>query len=612
MSPSGGSPLRKRLLRVAASVLLGATLGLSQTNEFAGKPAAAKSPSSRAAAGDRQTGPTEIPRKNFIDDHIFGKMERDSITPAPLASDTEFLRRVYLDLTGRLPEPDDVRRFLADSDPDKRDKVVDSLFPKLPTQGIGRRRTRVGPFLDKWTNFFDDLFRNNEQVRSGLVTFHNYLYRVLELNIPYDEFVRDLITAKAISTVSTGKANFVARHRIMFGDGYSHTNHEDTADELAIWTTRLFLGVDVECISCHDGAGHLEKINLWLARHQRADVWRQAAFFRKTFVAPIYGRMPEFMVNDSEDGYDLTTTSVVRLPRYEADVAPTFLLSGEQYDAGKGDTEREAYAKLLTSDPQFARAGANLFWSRFMGRGIVDPPLAFDLDRQDPANPPPAPWKIQPTHPELLNKLAEEFRDSGYDLRRLMKLITKSSAYQLSSYYPGEWKPEYDEYFARHEVRRLSAEEFWDAVSQSTGIFEEFTIKGADEKFSYLMQAAFNHDFRKNTALWNMLQDFGEGDREEPPSDDASMVQAATLMNHELLLERVKIQEGSRLHKLLRSEPSKSNDEIVEELFLATISRPPTAGEKSMSVSLLERLRDQGAEDLLWALLNRADFIFNM
>ena len=219
---------------------------------------------------------------------------------------------------------------------------------------------------------------------------------------------------------------------------------------------------------------------------------------------------------------------------------------------------------------------------------------------------------FQPTHPELLDRLAADFRDSGYDLRHLMKRITNSRAYQLSSYYPGDWRPEYEEYFARHKVRRLSAEEFWDAVSQSTGVFEEFTIKTDDDKFQYLMQSSFNHDFASNKALWNMLQDFGETDREDPPSNEASMVQAASLMNHELILERVKIQEGGRLHELLRSEPTRSNEEIVEELFLATISRPPTAQEMSMSRSLLETRRDQGAEDLLWALLNRADFIFCM
>src|SRR6266478_7493615 len=223
-----------------------------------------------------------LPRKNFIDDHIFNKLKQDQLTPARLSSDSEFLRRVTLDLTGRLPEPDEIRKFLADPDPDKREKLIDSIFPPLPTMGVGRRLT-ASPFLDRWAYFFSDLFRNNEQLREGTDIFHGYIYKILELNIPYDEFVRDMITASGVSTWTNGAANFVARHRVMDGDGYSVMNHEDTADELAIWTSKLFLGVNIECISCHDGAGHLEKINLWLAKRKRAEIWRQAAFFRKTY-----------------------------------------------------------------------------------------------------------------------------------------------------------------------------------------------------------------------------------------------------------------------------------------------------------------------------------------
>ena len=539
-----------------------------------------------------------ISRKNLIDEYIFSKMEKDRVPHAPLASDTEFLRRVTLDLSGRLPSPEKVRKFVADTDPDKRDKLVDSLFPALPTMGIGRRPTRVGPFLDRWTTFFSDMFRNNEQLREGINSFHDYIYKCLELNVPYDEFVRDMITASAVSTWTTGPANFVARHRVMGGDGYSEVNHEDTADELAIWTTRLFLGVDTECISCHDGARHLEKVNLWLTRHKRADVWRQAAFFGKVYIAPVYGRIPEFRVNEKEKGYDLTTKSIVRLPRYKTEIHPTFLLDGARYESPAGETEREAYARMLTSHPQFARAAVNLFWAELMGRGIVDPPFGFDLDRQDPANPPPAPWTIQPAHPELLDALAKDFREHGHDLRRLMKLIVKSNAYQLSAYFPGDWKVQYDGYFARRNVRRLSAEEFWDAVSDATGLYEEFKIKDLDRKFKYVMEAAFN-------------QDFGQTDREDPPTDRSSMVQAASLFNHEQILKKTRVQKGGRLEKLLKAEPPKTGAEIADELFLATVSRLPSAEERAKAEALLAHDRESGAEDLLWALLNRVDFIFN-
>jgi len=554
--------------------------------------------------------PARIPHKNFIDDHIFGRMRKDGVGHAPLSSDTEFLRRVTLDLTGRLPSPDAIRKFVADPDPHKRDKIIDSLFPHLPTLGVGRRPTRVGPFLDRWSTFFGDLFRNNEQLNSGINTFHDYIYKVFELNVPYDEFVRDMITASAVSTWTTGPANFVARHRIMGGDGYSEVNHEDTADELAIWTTRLFLGVDLECVSCHDGKGHLEKVNLWLTKRQRAELWRQAAFFRRTYVAPVYGRIPEFRVNDTEKGYDTATKSLVRLPRYKTDVHPTFLLDGTRFDAKQGESEREAYARILTAHPQFARATVNLFWAEFMGRGIVDPPLAFDLDRQDPKNPLPDPWTVQPSHPELLNALADDFRKNRYDLRHLMKTILKSSAYQLSSYFPGDFKPAYDHYFARHNVRRLAAEEVWDAIQDATGLYDDFKVKDLDRKFKYVMEASFNADFAgSHPMLWGMLQEFGQSDREDPPSERSSMVQAASLLNHEMVLKRVKLQKGGRLEKLLRAAPVNPLEKVAEELFLATISRLPNQKELQQSVTLLRQHGDQGAEDLLWALINRADFI---
>jgi len=549
--------------------------------------------------------------QNLIDEYIFGRMAKDRIPHAAVTSDTEFLRRVTLDLTGRLPRAEVIGRFTADTTPDKRDKLIDSLFPALPKRGMGRRAPRVGPFLDRWTTFFNDLFRNNEQLSSGINSFHDHIYKSLELNVPYDEFVRDLITASAISTWTNGAANFVARHRVMGGDGYSELNHEDTCDELAIWTTRLFLGVDTECISCHDGRGHLEKINLWLAGKKRTDVWRQAAFFGKTYVAPVYGRIPEFLVKDSEKGYDPRAKSLVRLPRYKAAVEPAFLLTGEGLGSRPGEGEREAYARMLTSDPQFARAAVNLVWSKLMGRGIVDPPFGFDLARQDPANPPPAPWTIQPSDPELLNALAADFRQHHFDLRHLMRLIVSSRAYQLSSVGSGEWKASHDHYFARHLPRRLSAEEFWDAVSDATGIYEKFKVKDLDRPFRYVMEASFNQDFASSHAsIWNLLQEWGQTDREDPPTDRSSVVQAASLMNHELLLNRVKYQPGSRLEKLLRGSARKSNADAADELFLVTISRLPKPLEKSQAMKLLEQQPEQGAEDLLWALLNRVDFVF--
>src|SRR5260370_18758921 len=149
--------------------------------------------------------------------HIFGKMKADAVPHAPAASDPEFLRRIYLDLTGRLPEPSVAATFLAGKDPDKRQKLIDSLFPPLPVPGM--RSVSEDPFLDRWTYFFCDLFRNGQLLQEGINTFYDYIYKTLTLNVPYDDFVRDMITASAVSTGTNGPANFLSRNRGSEGDG---------------------------------------------------------------------------------------------------------------------------------------------------------------------------------------------------------------------------------------------------------------------------------------------------------------------------------------------------------------------------------------------------------
>src|SRR5262245_23323464 len=144
---------------------------------------------------------------DLIDRHVFGKMQRDGAPHAPVASDSEFLRRIYLDLTGRLPEAAATARFLADKDPEKRQKLIDSLFPPLPVPGM--RAVSEDPFLDRWTYFFCDLFRNGQLLQEGINTFYDYIYKTLTLNLPYDDFVRDLLTASAVSTWTNGPANFL-------------------------------------------------------------------------------------------------------------------------------------------------------------------------------------------------------------------------------------------------------------------------------------------------------------------------------------------------------------------------------------------------------------------
>ena len=546
---------------------------------------------------------------NLIDKHILGKAAADGVPVAALSSDAEFLRRVHLDLTGQLPGVVDTRKFLADKDPDKRAKVIDSLFPPIPVSGM--RATSQAPFLDRWTFFFSDMFRIGGLLGAeGSSVFYDHIYRSLTLNVSWDEFVRDLITASAVSTWTDGAANFIARSHVFEGDGYQ-MNHEDTADEIAINTTKLFLGVNLECISCHDGSRHLEKVNLYLTGRTRAEMWRQASFFGKTFIDPSYGRVPQFQVKDTRKGYDLTTRSSLRpLRNRKADVSPAFLLTGER--PLPGENLRAAYARMLTSHPQFARAAVNLFWTELMGQGIVDGPFDFDLARQDPKNPPPAPWTVQPSHPELLDELAAAFRENNHDLRWLLKTIVSSRTYQLAVKAPKGWKATHDSYFSRRLARRMSAEQAWDAIAQAAGLTQTFKIGGTDKVASQIGQVRSPTDVeRADKPLYRALQAFGQCDRYAiEPTRKPSMIQSAILLNDPALRTRLQVVKGSRLEALLRGADLKTNSDIVDDLYLAALSRFPTEQEKRQSVELLKEYREQGAEDLLWVLVNRLDFLF--
>src|ERR1051325_2645086 len=192
----------------------------------------------------------EVKRKNYIDDYIFGKMERDHVPHARLSSDLEFLRRVYLDLTGRIPEPDAIRAFLKDSDPNKRDRLIDSLVE--PTR---YQFEENDPSVDRWTYWLNDLYGNNagDLGVGGRNIFYDYIRTCIRLNMPYDRMVREMLTATAMTNWFSGPANFLMRFHV--DDNSNQVVHEDSCDEMAIATGRILLGLNLECISCHNGKG---------------------------------------------------------------------------------------------------------------------------------------------------------------------------------------------------------------------------------------------------------------------------------------------------------------------------------------------------------------------
>jgi hypothetical protein len=604
---SKGFRMSKGLMYVPALLfLLWATSATSQTVK-SGDLRHPEEPINRSKALDQFTqsvqsrlppaSPISARRKNYIDDHIFAKMERNNVPHATLCTDTEFLRRVSLDLTGRLPEAGAIRKFINDGDPEKREKLIDSL---MATPVAGLRARLSTPYLERWTYWFGDLFRSNDgHLNKGTDLFYDYLYNALLENRPYDQMAREMLTATTQSNWTNGPVNMLARDYVNETDD-SIINNEDTYDQWAISSSKVFLGINVECISCHDGLHHLEKVNQWLSKKTRVAFWKQAAFFAQARLWRPFGDYSNFALTEDGKGYDLTRKSVTRMQRYKADVSPAFLLTGEKPEPG--ENPRVAYARMLTGNIQFAKATVNLIWAELMGVGIVDPPFAFDLDAQS-------------THPELLDALAKDFQAHHYDLRYLIKLVTKSSTYQLSSRFEGEWKPDYARYFARHFVRRLPATQIWDAICQSTGVFMEVPIIRSDRTVKYVQSMIDPDDLGRVKPLADLLASFGLNNRYSVGDDSGtkgSVIQASVLLNNPLVLERVKAQKGSRLYDLLQHEPPHTNSEIVEELFLATLSRLPSEQEKGIAVKLLQDYHVQGAEDLLWSLINRLEFGANI
>ena len=572
-------------------------------------------PDSRSAVSDLterlrpstdETASKPIPRKNLIDEFIFGKIEKDRVPHASLSSDEEFFRRLHIDLTGRLPQDDELRAFLASTDPDKRDTLVDRLATSKP-------------YETKWTYFFNDIYKPapGRIGNAAKNLFYRWVYDNIHLDRPYNQIVYEMLTANAISNWYIGPASYVARW-VVTAVSCDDEVHEDTSDELAIHATKDFLGVDISCASCHDGARHLEKINVWLSQRKRDEIWKMAAFFGRTNVlrrTEVSTAQDEYSIDDNGPGYDPSARTVIRVDRRGKPglLDPVYMFTGERPDASKHP--RPEFARMLTSDPQFARATVNLLWSEMFGVGIVEPIFSFDLARMDPNNLPSAPWTLQPTHPELLEALAQYFRDSNYSLRSVVKLIAKSNAYQLSSQFPGEWKTSYAPYFSRKFVRRLKAEEVYDSLVGATNLFTDVPIRGTDVKVRFASEAYSPDEFIRGIndpvlkEIHFFLESFGQTNRQSSErSNDGAITQAVQLMNSPLVHRQIRAAEGSYLAGLLKQ--ALPEEEKIRRMFERFLVRRPTPDELTNAKKVVTG-GPEGWEDLQWLLVNRVEFVHN-
>jgi hypothetical protein len=553
------------------------------------------------------THPNDIPRKNFIDNILFDKMARDSVMSAPLCTDEEFVRRAYLDLTARIPSPDAVTSFLANTNPNKRDALVDAL--------IG-----TPEYVDKWTMFFGDLYKNTANAPNvtryfeGREAFYTFIKDSLTTNKSYAQMVSEMIAASG-DTFANGAGNWIVGGIVTGGPA------QDTMDGQAAQAASMFLGMSsMDCLMCHSGRGHLDEINLWGKDRTRAEAWGMSAFFARTqrqrvdLQTPSGGRYSKYMINELATGeYNLNTTSGNRQARQPINgvnnAQPRFIFGGGGLNAG--ENRRQAFARLLTAEKQFARATVNYIWEKMMVEALVSPSNSFDPARVEPNAQLPSGWALQPANAELLEALTQDFIASNYNLRTLIGRIAKSSAYQLSSQYPGTWSLAMVPYYARKYVRRLDAEELHDALIKATGIGVAYQLRDSLGNITTINWAMQLRDTTGGTN--DFLNSFLRGDRDAiERSQDSTLLQALNLMNNSFVMNRIhQNNTGSKVAQLLANTALTSQD-IINQLYLTTLSRYPTTTELNTCLSTFTTLtRREATESLQWVLLNKVDFIYN-
>ena len=508
------------------------------------------------------TDPVNLTPANFIDVHVFKKLRAMNVAPAPLSSDQEFVRRVFLDTIGLLPTPAEVRKFLDDPLPDKRARLIERLL----------LRPEYASF---WTVKFEDWFRNCQLHMQGrsMGTFKDWIHEWVAEDRPYDQVVRELLTSEG-DTMLNPAANF-------WHPASDFMLKKFSVNKVTPTVSRLFLGVRLECAECHNHP--LENLT-------QDDFYGMAAFFSQLRVKHGYGayRRTWYLEEDGE-----IENPVKKQP------AVLKFLGGESPVPPAGADRRKILADWVVSpqNPYFAKATVNRIWHEYFETGIVEP---FDDFRSTNL----------PTNPELLDDLAQHFITSGFHLKALHRAILNSKTYQLASRKNGlsEENSRLDRLlFSRYYPRKLTAEVLLDAVGQLVGVSHPFKgyPSGTSAKDLYVPEIP---DY--------FLATFGMPRRDvlAERSKTPTLSQALHMQNSEVLAEKVTTDNnviGVLLAKNL------DNWGIITELYERAYSRPPTDREKVLltdyatSETEVGRGRRRELEGILWSLLNSKEFQLN-
>ncbi len=485
----------------------------------------------------------------LIDHSINLRLDEENIAPAPLADDAEFLRRAFLDIAGRIPTVAEARTFLNDDSPDKRRRLVQRL---LNDAGY------VTHFARYWRSVLMPEAATDFGTRFQVPGFEAWLREKLGDNTPYDRLVYQLLTAP-IDGQSVSPTAFYQSKQIK-------------PENLGASTSRMFLGVRLECAQCHN-----HPFDHW----QQKEFWQFATFFagleRRPNRGGATGAIAEFF-----------TRRTLTIPDTKEVVSPSFL-DGTKPRMRLGDSSREALARWVTDqdNPYFARMAVNRLWDHFFGRGFVSP--VDDFSENNP-----------PSHPELLDQLAREMQAHNFDLKFFIKAIAASDAYQRAS---RGGSPSEPYHFARMQVKGLSAEQIFDNLAQAVGMQQEFNPR-----------EAYDISFQQNSDKGKFLERFSD----ENPNQierQTTVLQALALMNGETVADATKL-EGSNTLAAVAEFPGLTAEDQVETLFLAALTRKPTPEEQSRFANHIKTGGPQhdskkALADVFWVLLNTSEFLFN-
>jgi hypothetical protein len=499
--------------------------------------------------------PTPVPQDNFIDRHVVEKLNRLKIAPSPIAGDEEFLRRVYLDLIGVQPKPDEIKAFLAEKDAKKRDKAIDALFARTE-------------FVDHWSLKWGDLLQNSRNSASApsVFLFREFIRGAVASNMPLDEFARRIITACGSATDDPASVYFAIS---------KDTN--DTVERV----TQVFCGVRMLCARCHS-----HPLENWT----QADYYGLASFFnqvstRQDIRTP---NVPNAKLVQLNLAAGLSTN-----PRSGKAQPPRFL-GGIEPKLADGVDRREAYARWLTApnNPLFARGLVNRFWSYFFHRGIIEP-----VDDIRSTNP--------PINPALLDALTKDFVDHRFDVRYLMRQIVTSATYQRTSV-PSASNKRDEQNFSHAIPRRVPAEALFDSLVQATGVPENIGGAPAGFRAGQLPDANVTSDF---------LHLFGKPQRMEAceceRDNESNMLQALHFINGKAIQSRVQ-NPAARPTQLAKQKLT--DRELVTEIYLWSVARHPSEAEFKVTLDYFRthaERREEAAQDLMWALLNSRDFLLS-